>query len=162
MTTDFFSNIASIEDFNISFSISNNNGTMTISVVPLEKSKDPTLRNLQPLSISGTATELDAEFFNVIKEPIQKTIGLISNANNYIDQKKVLEKQTQEAKDLKEKGQKIIKEIKSLLEVEEEKEANEPKIKKQILALKELGGFTKEVLEYTEELNKNKKAETLF
>ena len=161
MTTNFFSNIASIEDFNISFSISNNNGTMTISVVPLEKSKDPTLQNLQPLSISGTPQELDASFFEVIKEPIQKTIGLITNANSYIEQKKVLEKQTQEAKDLKEKGQKIIKEIKSLMEVEEEREANEPKIKKQILALKELG-FAKEVLEYTEALNKNKKIETLF
>ena len=161
METNFFSNIASLENFNISFSISNTDGTMTISVVPLEKSKDATLKNLQPLSISGTSEELDKEFFNIITKPLQNTISLISNANAYIDQKKAMEKSTQEAKDLKDKGTKIIKEINSLMEDEEEREKNLPKIKKNILLLREMGNYQKEVVDFTTLLESSKE-QTLF
>lgn len=60
-----------------------------LSITP-KLSKD-SKKKIVPLTISGTATELDEGFFDAVSKPIQETQGLVTNIKGYEDSMKALE-----------------------------------------------------------------------
>lgn len=56
------------------------NGALTVSFLPKnEQVTDDALALIQPLIMTGTADELDAEFFGVIEKGVAPVQGLVSN-----------------------------------------------------------------------------------
>ena len=45
--------------------------------------KDEAKNNLSPILITGTPEELDQQFINIIKQPLQKATGLLTNMEKF-------------------------------------------------------------------------------
>jgi len=97
----------------VTLTVRSQNGTLTVSVFPKVKGlKDEAKKHLQPIVLTGTAEELDAEFFNIVSEPVKKATGLLSDMKAFEDslarvdaekkkateQKKTADKQADERK----------------------------------------------------------------
>lgn len=72
---------------------------------------------IAPFVVNGTPDELDAEFVNVVAEPIEKSSGLQTSMQEFEAQQKVARANSKAAKDAKTKADK-------------EKQANEARVKK--------------------------------
>ena len=60
------------------------NGKISVSVMPTKKGlKDEAKNNLSPILITGTPEELDQQFIDVIKQPLQKATGLLTNMDKF-------------------------------------------------------------------------------
>ena len=60
------------------------NGKVSVSVMPTKKGlKDEAKNNLSPILITGTPEELDQQFINIIKQPLQKATGLLTNMEKF-------------------------------------------------------------------------------
>ena len=86
MSANFFKQIEALNfpDGLFRMAIQTNEGKMTVSIL----ADDPTCTDkgknlIEPLTLTGTAEELDNEFFGVIAQPIQETIGLLTNMTNH-------------------------------------------------------------------------------
>lgn len=97
----------------ISLAIHRHNETLTVSVLPsLKKLKDEAQHQMQPILLTGSAEELDAEFFSAVSQPVQKANGLLTNMKGFedslarveadkkeaLERKKTADKQAQERK----------------------------------------------------------------
>lgn len=87
---EFFKKISELGVTNIDIKIVEKNGSISVSFMPKSMAKDKALELIKPLMLTGTAEELDAEFFNIISEPVKKAAGIISNVESF-------EKTTEEA-----------------------------------------------------------------
>jgi len=69
---------------NINLTVHSQNGTMTVSVFPkLKGLKDEAQNHLKPIVLTGTAEELDAGFFDAVRQPVQKATGLLAGMKRF-------------------------------------------------------------------------------
>jgi len=79
-------------------------GIKTVSVLPVSaKVEDTSVKTLPPMVLKGTPAELDNGFFEAIKTPVEKTIGLFNNLAGY---EQALEKAKTESRMEKDKQNK--------------------------------------------------------
>lgn len=62
-------------DADLTIRIKSKGGTQSISVLPVSTEEN----DIQPLIVSGTPEELDEQFFELIKKPLEDTITAIVN-----------------------------------------------------------------------------------
>lgn len=56
------------------------NGIVSVSVLPKKTGlKDEAKNNLSPIVVKGTPEELDQKFIEIIKQPLQKATGILTN-----------------------------------------------------------------------------------
>lgn len=77
---------------------------ITVFITPKSKAKDEALNKLKPIFVTGLPEEIDAEFFNLISEPLRDTQKVFSNIEAYEAQKAEIQKETAEKKDAKAKA----------------------------------------------------------
>lgn len=78
---NFFQQISTLEVESLEIKIVNKQNTLSVSILP--KSNSKTMETLKPIVITGAPEELDKEFFNIVSSPIEKTVSLISNIEEY-------------------------------------------------------------------------------
>ncbi|RKN83551.1 PRTRC system protein E [Ulvibacterium marinum] len=113
--TDFFSTLrqTGIEQFGISISF--NEDTVNVSVLPKSSAKDKALQSLKPLTLRGNVQEVDEKFFQILQKPMQKTKALFRNTVAFEQTLAETEQKTQQAKKKKESASKKATELKQLL-----------------------------------------------
>ncbi|QEM12447.1 PRTRC system protein E [Mucilaginibacter rubeus] len=119
MKTNFFEQISTFAfEGNMLLNIHNDNkGQLTVSVVLRNGEISATAGNtLPPMTIGGTATELDEAFFTELTTPVKQTIGLIHNLETY-------QKELDKAKN---KNPQNIKKAKAAIEIDEDNDSDEP------------------------------------
>lgn len=119
MKTNFFEQIGTFAfEGNMLLNIHNDNkGQLTVSVVLRKSEISATAGNtLPPMTIGGTAAELDEGFFTQLANPVQQTIGLINNLETY-------QKELDKAKN---KNVSNSKKGKTSNEAEEDNDSDEP------------------------------------
>ena len=102
MKTNFFEQIAGL-GFKGNFLLNihqDETGVQTVSVI---LKKDKAIDGLPPMLFKATAAELDEQFFGKLAEPVQRTVGLMTNLESY---QKDLEKAKKNAKPDKTKANK--------------------------------------------------------
>ena len=125
---NFFQQISTLGVESLEIKIVNKQNTLSVSILP--KSNSKTMETLKPIVISGAPEELDKEFFNIVSSPIQKTVSLISNIEEY---EKSLEAEKEEKKKAESKKKETAKTEKStdkVVEKPKEKPAPQKKKKK--------------------------------
>ena len=78
---NFFQQISTLGVESLEIKIVNKKNTLSVSILP--KSNSKTMEILKPIVITGVPEELDKEFFNIVSSPIEKTVSLISNIEEY-------------------------------------------------------------------------------
>ena len=78
---NFFQQISTLGVESLEIKIVNKKNTLSVSILP--KSNSKTIETLKPIVITGVPEELDKEFFNIVSSPIEKTVSLISNIEEY-------------------------------------------------------------------------------
>ena len=78
---NFFQQISTLGVESLEIKIVNKQNTLSVSILP--KSNSKTMETLKPIVITGVPEELDKEFFNIVSSPIEKTVSLISNIEEY-------------------------------------------------------------------------------
>lgn len=126
---NFFQQISTLGVESLEIKIVNKKNTLSVSILP--KSNSKTIETLKPIVITGVPEELDKEFFNIVSSPIEKTVSLISNIEEYEksleavkaekEEKKKEEKKKVEAK--KKEATKTEKSIDKVVEKPKEKSA---------------------------------------
>lgn len=141
MNTNFFTELAKLGAGQISISLTYmaDDNIMAISVLPIDNSfNDEGIKKLKPFSASVTPEELNEEFFNAISSPIMETKKLIFNTKEYLQQKEIATKLSAKEKEKTDKTSKLSKELKNLMEKENEILPNKPKILSLIKEIKAL------------------------
>lgn len=124
MKTYFFSQLKSlgISDAQLNIKLLNETD-IVVTVKVNSKAKDSAIKNLPPLTLSGSIEELNDNFLNIIKEPIQKTNTLLSSVVAYEKQLEEKEKATKlhktkvaKDKENKSKAKDLINEVTKALE----------------------------------------------
>lgn len=111
-------------DYNLTVSKSENG--MTVLVMPrINGLKDDARHHLTPLTLRGTPEEIDAGFFAVVSQPVQRAAGLLTGMAQYEKQAALAAANTKAAKERKDKEAKEIRDNKD----KESKEAREKKEK---------------------------------
>lgn len=139
MSTNFFTQLSFLGKFNTTISITRDDSQQLLSVSFLPKpytEVDKATSQLKPLNITASAEELDRLFFETIGTPIKDTAQFFSNAENYMVQKSIAEKQAQMEKDRVEKLKKAEKELKDLIADTLKIKDNAKKITSKAIALK--------------------------
>ena len=95
---NFFQQISTLGVESLEIKIVNKQNTLSVSILP--KSNSKTMETLKPIVITGVPEELDKEFFNIVSSPIEKTVSLISNIEEY-------EKSLEAVKAVKEEKKKV-------------------------------------------------------
>lgn len=145
--TDFFKQLSSkIGKADVSMTFRMSGEQMTVMVTVKNTSKDEVLDTIKPIVISGTAEELDNEFFLAINNSLTKATGIITNAVDYETELSEKEKQTASAK-AKEEADKKAKDEKAKAE-QKEKEKREKKYN--------------ELIEKAEQFEKDKNSKMAF
>ena len=78
---NFFQQISTLGVESLEIKIVNKQNTLSVSILP--KSNSKTMETLKPIVITGVPEELDKEFFNIVSSPIEKTVSIISNIEEY-------------------------------------------------------------------------------
>lgn len=75
-TMNFFQKLEQqFPDADLNIRVKTKSGSTTVSVLPVSKTEN----DIEPIIITGTPEELDAEFFNLIAKPIETTKAAIVN-----------------------------------------------------------------------------------
>lgn len=103
---NFFQSIVDLQiagDWKINIKQDKDNN-MIVSVLLFNDSiGDKAKTKVPPLTLSGTAEQLDKCFFNVVSEPIIKTAELFTNMENYLKELDIVKRQSQMETDKKNK-----------------------------------------------------------
>ena len=114
---NFFQQISTLGVESLEIKIVNKNNTLSISVLP--KSNSKTMETLKPIVITGVPEELDKEFFNIVSSPIEKTVSLISNIEEYEKSLEAVKAEKEEKKKVEAKKKEATKTEKSIDKVVE-------------------------------------------
>ena len=86
----------------INLNVHNKNGILTVSVFPKVKGlKDEAQNHLKPIVLTGTAEELDTEFFNAVSQPVQKATGMLADMKSFEDSLDRVEAERKEVREQK-------------------------------------------------------------
>ena len=98
---NFFQQISTLGVESLEIKIVNKKNTLSVSILP--KSNSKTIETLKPIVITGVPEELDKEFFNIVSLPIEKTVSLISNIEEYEKSLEAVNAEKEEKEEKKEK-----------------------------------------------------------
>ena len=117
---NFFQQISTLGVESLEIKIVNKKNTLSVSILP--KSNSKTMETLKPIVITGAPEELDKEFFNIVSSPIEKTVSLISNIEEYeksLEAVKAVKAEKEEKKKVEAKKKEATKTEKSIDKVVE-------------------------------------------
>lgn len=117
---NFFQQISTLGVESLEIKIVNKKNTLSVSILP--KSNSKTIETLKPIVITGVPEELDKEFFNIVSSPIEKTVSLISNIEEYeksLEAVKAEKEEKEEKKKVEAKKKEATKTEKSIDKVVE-------------------------------------------
>ena len=123
---NFFQQISTLGVESLEIKIVNKKNTLSVSILP--KSNSKTMETLKPIVITGAPEELDKEFFNIVSSPIEKTVSLISNIEEYEKSLEAVKAEKEEKKKAESKKKETAKTEKSADKVVE-KPKEKPKEK---------------------------------
>lgn len=123
---NFFQQISTLGVESLEIKIVNKKNTLSVSILP--KSNSKTMETLKPIVITGVPEELDKEFFNIVSSPIEKTVSLISNIEEYEKSLEAVKSEKEEKKKAESKKKETAKTEKSTDKVVE-KPKEKPKEK---------------------------------
>lgn len=113
--TDFFSTLHKTGILQCSLGISFDGDTISVSLLPKSQTKDKALQSLKPITISGSVSEVDNSFFEIVNTPLEKAQTLIHNTLLFEKNLKESESKTQAAKKKKESARKKSEDLKKLV-----------------------------------------------
>lgn len=87
---------AFLATMNISMTLSMKADIISVTLVPRSKVKDGEPLNTTPLSISGTAEELDANLITEVTKAFGQSVGFMSNAEEFVASAKKVESDVKE------------------------------------------------------------------
>lgn len=133
----FFTSISQMmtESVDLTLVIRKANGQLTVSTLPKANGlKDEAANHIIPLTLTGTPEEMDAEFLQLVMQPIRKATGLITNMVEFEKQadkaaanskaaKDAKAKETKEEKEKSEKYEKQMKKAEELITAKNHKDA---------------------------------------
>ena len=108
---NFFQQISTLRVESLEIKIVNKKNTLSVSILP--KSNSKTMETLKPIVITGVPEELDKEFFNIVSSPIEKTVSLISNIEEYEKSLEAVKAEKEEKKKAESKKKETAKTEKS-------------------------------------------------
>ena len=117
---NYFQQISTLGVESLEIKIVNKKNTLSVSILP--KSNSKTIETLKPIVITGVPEELDKEFFNIVSSPIEKTVSLISNIEEYeksLEAVKAVKAEKEEKKKVEAKKKEATKTEKSIDKVVE-------------------------------------------
>ena len=114
---NFFQQISTLGVESLEIKIVNKKNTLSVSILP--KSNSKTMETLKPIVITGAPEELDKEFFNIVSSPIEKTVSLISNIEEYEKSLEAVKAEKEEKKKVEAKKKEATKTEKSIDKVVE-------------------------------------------
>lgn len=86
MKTNFFENIAAMNaagNWKLTIHTDEQGGFTVSALFTALHNADNATKAIPPMLLKGTATEMDAGFFETITQPVQQTAGLYNNLNAY-------------------------------------------------------------------------------
>lgn len=176
--TNFFQAIAALKiDGNFNLTIQQlKDGRMVVStILNNENVGDNARKRIIPLNLTGTAKELDLEYFKTISSPIKKTSGILTNMESYLksveeanknsrleqDKKKKNEKSKAEENTLNTESKEMYKEqMETALQFEKEMKYNEAL--KALPKAEEYPKYATEITKKRMELEAKSKLVTMF
>ncbi len=81
-----------LASFDFTMTVKTKGDKITVGIFPSHSNKDVNDK-LKPMSITGTAEELDAELFDIIGKPLQAAVGIVANIQDLETDLKKLEEQ---------------------------------------------------------------------
>ncbi len=97
--SNFFTQMKSvIGQAEVQINIKTKGDLLTVMVLPKTTANDPALQEIQPLIMSGTPEDLDSGFIAAVRGPLKKTVGLISNVEDFEASTAKAAKETQATK----------------------------------------------------------------
>ena len=124
---NFFQQISTLGVESLEIKIVNKKNTLSVSILP--KSNSKTMETLKPIVITGAPEELDKEFFNIVSSPVEKTVSLISNIEEYEKSLEAVKAEKEEKKKAESKKKETAKTEKSKTEKSTDKVVEKPKEK---------------------------------
>jgi PRTRC genetic system protein E len=100
----FFEELSQVitEGATLNITVRSAGGKLTVSLFPKVKGlNDEAQHHLQPVVISGTATELDEGFFAAVVQPLKKTCGMLCGMKSFEESLARMEAEKKEAKEEK-------------------------------------------------------------
>ena len=122
---NFFQQISTVGVESLEIKIVNKKNTLSVSILP--KSNSKTMETLKPIVITGAPEELDKEFFNIVSSPIEKTVSLISNIEEYEKSLEAVKAEKEEKKKAESKKKETAKTEKSTATAEKKECSTEAK-----------------------------------
>ncbi len=113
--SSFFSNLKQMGIEGYGISILFDDDTVSVSVLPKTRAKDKALQTLKPLTLRGTITEVDEQFFQILQRPLERTNTLFKNTVAFEKSLRETEEKTQLAKKQKETASKKVSALRKLL-----------------------------------------------
>ncbi|MGP2570236.1 PRTRC system protein E [Ornithobacterium rhinotracheale] len=126
MNTNFFKQIAELEiEGTLNLAVKKENNTLVVSLLVNNDACGDKAKNLiPPLTIKGTAEELDEQFFATIVQPLESTSKLMVNMESYLKAQERAKKQSAMEKEKadreKKEKEKRAKKYKELMDKVEE------------------------------------------
>jgi len=132
MTTNFFEQLIALQvQGNWKMTIQQDGERLIVSILLVDdKIGDEARKMIPPMILKGTAQEIDAGFFDSIKEPVQQTAVLFANMEHYLKQldeakaQSAMEKdkETKERKEKDERKKKFAETMKKVDDLDEKKQ----------------------------------------
>lgn len=113
--TDFFATLKKTGIAQCALSITFHDDMINLSLLPKSNAKDKALQSIKPITINGTVTEVDSQFFEIVSTPLEKAQTLIHNTALFEKNLKESESKTQAAKKKKESARKKSDDLKKLM-----------------------------------------------
>lgn len=119
MENNFFKQLQTLGITSLSLSITFNDGTVSVSILPKSDSKDKAVSKIKALTLTDTPENLDKGFFDTIQSPMEETARIFNNIRNFEEQTKQAEQQSAYQKAQKEKVQKLLTKLKDIQKAED-------------------------------------------
>lgn len=150
------------ESCSVNISVSKKGNELVVGVLPANNLvKDGAKNSIVPLNISGTAEELDNGFCQAIKEPIERTCGLLIDLKSFEDAEKEAKEKSQMLKSQKQERDKRLKTFNSYISLIE-KNINESKFKDALTCIEKAKDFGKEPIQVKKLKDLSDKVNNIF
>lgn len=105
MKTNFFTELSKIGLSKVAIEvITASDGSITVLVMPKTNVKDDLVKALVPFQLSGSAEEMDEDFFAMVSEPLQQRQRLLTNLDAFEASTKDVDKKVKEKSESKEEA----------------------------------------------------------
>lgn len=155
----FFKDLSKVNFYNLQLDIiKDNEGNLTVMVIPKHNVADEGLKNLKPFYVTGKPEEIDLNLIGMIAEPLGMVQELIHNTKEFLEAKQKAEKESAIKKEEKEKIKKKETEVKKIIESKDfDPVKDKAKLEKAVKSLMEVDKDNKLIKTALEKLETNGK-----